>query len=754
MSFDVLNPLMLLAMAGVALPVLVHLLSRKKFDVVQWGAMQFLELQRRTRRRIRLEELLLLAVRMGLIALLAFAFARPWGSGGFLSRFSTENRDVVFVIDGSYSMGWEGKAATPHAEAIQFGHRFLEELRSGDTVMLLDARDQVRPVIESPTHDFDRVREAFDKLPAPAGGADLAGAIAHAVQLLGRTTNLRREVIMLTDGQARGWSADDELRWTRVDDLKQQPGIEPRIWVVNVQEQGPGSRINFSVDRLKVSRELTVPGFPVRITTTVRYTGGEEPVTRRVFFEVDGQRLAEKTLQVRLMPEGEASVEFEHRFRSKGSQLVGVVLEADPLPGDNRAEAAVRVAEALPVLIVDGDPRLDATRSESFFASAALSASANETPWVQARVRSAAEFTADDMTGVEVVILANVARLTDEQAVALQSYVSGGGGLWIALGDKTDQDWWTKQLDSEGGGLLPAGIERVEQEGATNLPRVYIDGSSLELPWLTRFRPENGSELSKARFSHWWVVKPARAAPIGPEEPQSADERTSPAIVAARLNTGDPLFVVRTFGRGSVLLMTSSLDADWNTLPARPDYVPLLHEAIFYLASSRTVRNVETGEPIVLPVPPAFPANRYAFHGPGESLFDVELAGDESRPAVRLSDTRLPGVYTLKPKASGPALEGEPVVERFVVNFDRDESDLSPLADADRALLTQNERMTFASSRDELKQQMFADSSRAEFWHILLFIFLGVLVFETAMTRRLVKGGHAVDEDDQATPSS
>ncbi|REJ93045.1 MAG: hypothetical protein DWQ34_11235, partial [Planctomycetota bacterium] len=51
MSFGLLNGLMLLGLAAVALPVIVHLISKRKFDVVQWGAMQFLELGRRTRRR-------------------------------------------------------------------------------------------------------------------------------------------------------------------------------------------------------------------------------------------------------------------------------------------------------------------------------------------------------------------------------------------------------------------------------------------------------------------------------------------------------------------------------------------------------------------------------------------------------------------------------------------------------------------------------------------------------------------------------
>ena len=67
MNFGFLNIAMLLGLAAMALPVLAHLISRRRFDIVEWGAMQFLQLGRKTRRRIRLEELLLMLMRMGIL---------------------------------------------------------------------------------------------------------------------------------------------------------------------------------------------------------------------------------------------------------------------------------------------------------------------------------------------------------------------------------------------------------------------------------------------------------------------------------------------------------------------------------------------------------------------------------------------------------------------------------------------------------------------------------------------------------------
>ena len=70
MSVGFLAPAMLLGLAAIAIPVIVHLLSKRRYDVVDWGAMQFLELGKRMRRRVRLQDLLLMAVRMGLLGLL------------------------------------------------------------------------------------------------------------------------------------------------------------------------------------------------------------------------------------------------------------------------------------------------------------------------------------------------------------------------------------------------------------------------------------------------------------------------------------------------------------------------------------------------------------------------------------------------------------------------------------------------------------------------------------------------------------
>src|SRR5215475_2020930 len=100
-----LAPLMLFGLAAVSIPPIIHLLNRQRYDVVDWGAMQFLQISETTRRRLLIEEILLMLLRMGLIALLVLAMAAPFVPSAWIPGLASKpSRDVVLIIDGSYSM--------------------------------------------------------------------------------------------------------------------------------------------------------------------------------------------------------------------------------------------------------------------------------------------------------------------------------------------------------------------------------------------------------------------------------------------------------------------------------------------------------------------------------------------------------------------------------------------------------------------------------------------------------------------------
>src|SRR5437588_9986445 len=129
MPIILLNAALLLGLVAVAIPPIIHLLNRKRFDIVRWGAMQFLQVSERTRRRVFLEEVLLMLVRMGLIALMVVALAGPLDTSRWLDFLADRGRrDIVLVIDGSYSMGYRGPNGTAHDAAKAWALALLDDL--------------------------------------------------------------------------------------------------------------------------------------------------------------------------------------------------------------------------------------------------------------------------------------------------------------------------------------------------------------------------------------------------------------------------------------------------------------------------------------------------------------------------------------------------------------------------------------------------------------------------------------------------
>src|SRR3982751_219041 len=103
MSFGLLNLAMLAGLAVLAIPPIIHLLNRRRYDVVDWGAMQFLKVSEVTRRRLMLEELLLMLLRIGLLGVLVFALAGPFfrTPKPLAKVLGVPNRDIVLILDGS-----------------------------------------------------------------------------------------------------------------------------------------------------------------------------------------------------------------------------------------------------------------------------------------------------------------------------------------------------------------------------------------------------------------------------------------------------------------------------------------------------------------------------------------------------------------------------------------------------------------------------------------------------------------------------
>jgi hypothetical protein len=772
------NVILLLGLVVVAIPPIIHLLNRRRYEVVDWGAMQFLQVSEVTRRRLMIEELLLMLLRMGLLALLVLALAGPYLTSTVVARLgSGTNRDVVLIFDGSYSMGATGERPgagdkTPHEAARAWALDFVRDLAPGDGVAVLQAKQQVVPVVAELSRDHDRVAEYLeDNLPPPAGGCDWRPALQQAQALLAQSERAEREVILLSDGQRFGWADPDSARKWKY--LKgelgwNQPSADnplPRLWVVNLAEGRPADPPNWTLAPLRSNRPVVAVGRAVRFRTEMVLRGQEEYAPpHKVRLEVDGKYV--RDLQVprqAKLDNGKVPFTFEHRFATSGSHLVTVHLMADPppderpagftprdvVPGDDRQHFAVEVVEALPVLLVDGERKPSPTYRGSDFLQQALSPTRDPNPAVKVRVVPITEFTptllgagsVSDGTPL-VLILHDVDQLTDEQAEAVGRFLADGGGVLVTLGMRPDPDFYNEKLYRGGEGWLPARLEGVEGDEDRPEDGVRPAPGSTNHPTLELFRQMPAGGLTSARFPRWWkLTTPGRHTPGVPVAMLRSATTQYPFLVEGAY----PAEEGQQAGR--VLVCSVPLDNSWGTnLPDLAAFVPLAHELVYYLAGARSADfNLQPGQPLRYRIaaddPPPLDQwklrppvrEQRPLHAPPseEGTYPAQINPRPRGAVLVYPETRETGVYELTKPEGGTVY--------YVVQPDARESDLTPADEKEREGVAEEMPFRYENDRNEIVQVWVSESHRQELWWLLLVGVVALLCGEVWFTRRMVR---------------
>jgi hypothetical protein len=211
MSF--LNPIMLAGLAAVAVPIIIHLLNRRKFRKVVWAAMRFLQnAVEQNQRRLRIEDMILLALRCLLLALLALALARPAILSNATGMFGQSKVTGVIILDNSLSMGMSDGTSTRFEKARRAAEGALDSMPMGSATAVLFANDIVQGAIPEPTFDLNLVRKALREAPLTDRSTDVFPALQKAITTLKDRLAIRREIYLITDGEASGWRQLTEIQ--------------------------------------------------------------------------------------------------------------------------------------------------------------------------------------------------------------------------------------------------------------------------------------------------------------------------------------------------------------------------------------------------------------------------------------------------------------------------------------------------------------------------------------------------------------
>ena len=669
MTFGIQNWLMMMGMAGVAIPLIIHLLNRRRFEIVDWGAMQFLQVSEVTRRKVFIEELLLMLLRMGLIALLVLCMAAPFAASSVFETLGMgENRDVVVVFDGSLPMSFtDDNKRSIQDKGVEWTRALLDRLSPGDNVAILQAREQVVSIIAPLTSDRDKIRKALDTLPGPNGLCDWPQAVEAAENLLRTSRRARREIILVGDQQKLGWADEHVLRrWELLAAQLPEGAAAPRLWKVELEGPKTAEVPNWAVLPVRTgrARASTTVDFVLSLQVQDQSYRKPEHFSYEIDRPLDPAPTTERTPKEIPLPDRDDQanrgsngpglpVAFRHTFAGPGSHLVTVTVQPDDpatrdrLPADNSQDYAVMLS-LVPVLLVDGLPPSPTKKRGADFLRVALAPLGDKTRLTRARVVPLADMVAalssdvaEANTRPRVLVLCDIVALSPDQVLAIDTFVTAGGGVLICHGPRCDSLAWNRDVYRNGDGFLPTSLEEavgnedqpIPTNNLTPDPAAHPASATFTHPALELFRNQPTGGLGNARFPRWWKLARPEAAAV------------AAAVVAAELTTQSPFLVEKKVGKGKVIQCAVPLENSWNTNLLEVLEFPILaHELIAYLAGSRGIDyNLVPGQPLVYQPLDDESRETATLQPPiGEP---VALQSEEGGFVYR--DTNLPGVYRL-----------------------------------------------------------------------------------------------------------
>lgn len=706
-----LNPFMLAGLGGAAIPLVLHLLNRSRYRTVDWGAMMFLTGQDpRQQRRSRARQIILLAVRMAIVAILAMALSRPVIQGKW-ALTGDARTTAVLIVDRSASMGFDENGQPRMQLAREAALQVLSGLRSGDQVALLLIGDEGRTFDPQPTTDLQQIAATLASIQPSFGTARLAPALIAAQKIFDAHPRDNHELFIITDRQALNWEGIDEgfaAAWHGAGGGRDSA----RRVVIPV---GTDSSDNISIESIAPMIAPAVVGHQTEIEICVRNHG---PTARAAIpLTVLHDRRTLLDTAVNLPPRAAQTVKVAVRFDEPGVHVLSATARTGGLIADNAQHAAVVVVPSMRVLLVSGDEREGRFRSEGDFLRLALApfqaVGRDGADLAEVELIVPSELIRAPLAEFDVVVLANVPQLTPAEVRAIERYVYDGGGLLIAPGNLSRIDAYNQHLHRDGAGILPAVL----------LPATAIDGAQatsllgldLDHPVL-RFGRSSGDPVPTATIGRYFP----------------AEVRSSRARVLGSYISGDPFLIESRTGRGRVLLLTTALDADWSTLPLTGFYLPFAQSMIRYLGGGAIPEyNVPLGQPIVLTVDQPVDPRRISILLPDGSHAQPQVSQLGPRSEIRYDRPRQPGIHRL-------IIEDQdaPAIHDFVVAAPPDESDLKPLAEMRWSAMANELGLDVIDPLDRSLPSALAEARRnRELWPMLLGLVMMLGVIELALTR-------------------
>lgn len=677
-----LNPAVLFALGAAALPVLIHLLSRRRAKEVAFPSIEFLERMKTDRmRRLRLKQILLILLRTLIIIMVVLAFARPAVNSAFQKNARTS---AVIIIDSSASMEYVHNGEVLFDAALRRAGEILDILGKDDMAAVILSTDVPALLGPGMTADKKELADALSKVKNSLTVSNATLSFSMAVDMLSSTADPNREIFYITDGAVN--ALPDSL-----------PAVKSPLRIYTVLA-GPEKRRGAVIEYMELQDRLLTAEKPV--TFRVRGRLSPEEVNMNVEFFVNGERKGRSLAERR---SGE-SVETAFKYTPETPGWYSVFVSVNDgrfEPGETK-RFVMRVPRRVRVVLAAGTPE------DIYFLNKALDPDPERSMFLIKKV-TGAELTLSDISQADVVVLAGIESLPASLYRSLVTAVAERGiGLVVFPPRNMDESLYADGIFRD---IFPVESQK----------RVAIDGKSgnfAVIEWFDTNHPVLRGVSREGKFQKPGVTSYIRMRPAGR------------ITVLARFNDGSMAVGDAVCGNGRVVVFAVDSSLGDSELPLTGIFVPLFIRTVQYLSGTDiSGGSYETGEIIdeyIGDVPENISIYIRPDEGPSRS---VEIIHSENGARVKGEKAVKPGFYSVR--------AGENERSRFCVDIPRSELVFKRAGNAQSDEAFKGIRWKAVESTDNLTETVVKDRYGRELFGLFIVLALMLIAVEMVVSRKV-----------------
>lgn len=738
---------MLLGGLAIASPILIHLLNKRRFKIVEWAAMDFLfDAEKKNKRRVQVENMILLALRCLAMLLVALMLARPFLPSDVVGAFAkTRQLERIVVIDDSLSQ----RVLDDSMPSMQKTKESVKELLRGfassneteDWVSVWLTSDpnqrliDYKPLTES---TLPEILQVIEQVRCSDQVADYGLSLGELDRYLqGQRENVGRAVYLYSDLRQRDWKPL----------ANQDAEAAPRNIAKRIGENSVGTFVvdtgsdqdsNLAITDIRPDG-LLVSDKTVSFLVDVTNFGTKTVNEVSVLFQVNDSQAEYETIGV-LGPGKTETLIFNYFFNrpapadilnqeDKKSRLrnfriraeidrqsLGEDLQRDQLIEDSSRFYAARILEGIPVLLVDGDPSAISERSETHYLQS-LDVPGTGLAMTDVTV---SELETVSLADYQIIFLCNVDEASPDRVKELKKWVEEGGSLVFMPGNRVRAGTFNDAFYREGDGLSPLKLDRMA--GDPTMSRwVNFEPAPQIHPALRVILESDATSLGKIDVFSWWTS----------EVDQNLIGKSVEVPLRLTDKDNSAAMVDKTLGDGRVIVFAIPGDGDWTMWPSSPTFAPVMIDLIDYLlGQAKQASTILLGDVIRQPVDLSAYANRATLRDPAEESIETvakPVKGSEPDAIIQevsFENSNRAGFYDLKLQRHDGGTEST----LFASNYDPLESRLDRLSPAEQTEFFTGGNLQLVSGEELASQSV--SGSNTEIWMQVLMILFGVLVTE------------------------